>query len=131
MSLDLDKLREHYAGMTDDQLLKIVKYEIKDLHPEVIDIVEDEIEHRGLDDRLFDAIDAQERTLTEQDLWKMVEGIEQLPCPECGREGRGLIAAPIRKVRSYILLTQYQARPLIACESCVETARTKALIGNA
>ncbi len=130
MEVNLDKIRENYAQMSDLKLERIAKSDIASLHPDVVPIVKEEIKKRGLDENLYRGIEAQTTEFTEEQVYAMRDKIKSLSCPKCGEHKDDLYGGIIRKVRSYIVFTSYQTKSLIACRSCVEGERKAQLIKN-
>ena len=128
--MDLEQIKKHYSKMDDSKLERIAKFEIASLQPEVRPIVIEEIKKRGLDENLISGIEAQTKELTKEEIYKLRDKVEGLDCPSCGKSNKGLVGGIIRKVRSYLIFTQYEARPMIACKECVESERKNQLIKN-
>lgn len=130
MALDLEEIRNHYSKMDVKKLERIAKFEINALNPEVQPIVIAEIKKRGLDENLLAGIEAQMKILTEEEVDELIDKINGLDCPSCGKSNQGLVGGIIRKVRSYLVITQYEVRTMVACEGCVEAERKNQLIKN-
>jgi len=130
MAIDLEQIRNHYSKMDDSKLERIAKFEIASLQPEVKPIVIAEIQKRGLDENLLTGIEAQTKELSEEEVYELRDKVKGLDCPNCGKSNKGLVGGIIRKVRSYLIITQYETRPMIACKECVESERKNQLIKN-
>ena len=125
MHTDLDKIRDYYAQLTNDQLENIAMYEVQDLREDVLKIVEAEIKKRGLEEVYSNAIDEQSQPITPNRLEELTNKIKQLPCPICNNNHSDLIGGTIRKVRSFIVYSSYSHGHIIGCDTCVERERTK------
>ncbi|MBI1228005.1 MAG: hypothetical protein GC192_22425 [Bacteroidetes bacterium] len=130
MSLDLEQIKNHYAKMNDAKLENIAKFEMALLEPAVQPIVIAEIKRRGMDENLLAGIAAQTKTLSDEEVEELKDKLKGLACPSCGKPDQGLVGGIIRKVRSIVLFTQYEQRPIIACPACVEAERKSQLIKN-
>lgn len=130
MALDLEQIKKHYSEMDNSKLERIAKFEMASLNPEVHSIVIAEIQKRGFDEALLEGIEAQIKTLTTEEIYELTDKIKGLDCPSCGKSNQGLVGGIIRKVRSYVIITQYEIRPIIACAACVEAERKNQLIKN-
>jgi hypothetical protein len=128
MAVDIEQIRNHYSKMDDSKLERIAKFEIASLQPEVQPIVIAEINKRGLDKNLLTGIEAQTKELSEEEVYGLRDKIVGLDCPNCQKPNQGLVGGIIRKVRSYIIFTQHETRPMIACQTCVESERKNQLI---
>ncbi|MGH1336860.1 MAG: hypothetical protein ACRBFS_12110 [Aureispira sp.] len=130
MAIDLDQVKDHYSKMHDAKLESIAKFEMASLQPGVQPIVIAEIKKRGLDKNLLKGIEAQKKEFTTEDVSELRDKIKGLTCPSCGKSDQELVGGIIRKVRSYLIITQQEARPMIACRDCVEAKRKDELIKN-
>lgn len=130
MAIDLEQIRNHYSNMDDSKLERIAKFEVASLHPEVQPIIIAEIKKRGLDENLLIGIKAQTKKLSEKEIHELRDKVKGLDCPSCGKPNQELVGGIIRKVRSYVLVTHYEKRPMIACKSCLEKERKSQLIKN-
>jgi hypothetical protein len=116
--------------MNISKLERIAKFEIASLEPEVQPIIIAEIKKRGLGESFLAGIEAQTKDLSEEEIFELRDKIKGLDCPSCGKSNQGLVGGIIRKVRSYIIITQHETRSMIACQNCVETERKNQLIKN-
>lgn len=130
MAVDLEKIKAHYSEMDISKLERIAKFEIASLEPEVQPIIIAEIKKRGLGESFLAGIEAQTKDLSEEEIFELRDKIKGLNCPSCGKSNQGLVGGIIRKVRSYIIITQHETRSMIACQNCVETERKNQLIKN-
>ncbi len=130
MAIDLEQIRNNYSKMDDSKLERIAKFEMASLQPEVRPIIIAEIKKRGLDENLLTGIEAQTKELSEEEVNELTDKVKGLDCPSCGKSSSGLVGGIIRKVRSYLLFTQYESRAMIACKECVDSERKNQLIKN-
>lgn len=130
MKIDLEQIKNHYSKMDDARLEKIAKFEINSLQQEVQPIVIAEIKKRGLDNNLLAGIEAQVKELTDDELIELMDKIRGLDCPICGEPNKGLVGGVIKKVRSFVVFSQYEKRTIIACQSCVDRERRNHLLKN-
>lgn len=130
MPIDLEQVKNHYAKMDNARLENIAKFEMALLEPAVQQIVIAEIKRRGLDENLLVGIEAQTKELSEAEVYALRDKIKGLACPSCGQPNQGLMGGMVRKVRSFLIITQYEQRPMIACPACVEAERKSQLIKN-
>lgn len=130
MSFDLDYIKENYSKMEDFKLERIAKYEVASLKPEVLPILISEIERRGLNDNLLKGIDSQVKNLSPDELNDIKTKIKGLACPNCRNKAQELNGGIIRRVRSYLIITQYEKNVIITCNSCLEKEQKSQLIKN-
>lgn len=130
MGLDLEQIRNNYSKFDDFEIERIAKTEAGGIEPEVLEILIDEIKKRGLNNNLLKGIDAQTTEISEEELTKLLNKITILSCPECGRKETPLVGTLVRKVRSYLVFTSYERKPLITCETCAATKRKNSIISN-
>lgn len=131
MTIDSKQIKQSYSKFEDYKIEHLAKNEAGGLEPEVIPILIDEINKRGLDSELIRGIEAQTKRLTESELNELKNKIANLICPECGRKNPPLVGSLIRTVKSFIVLTSYKKIPVITCKSCADKKRKNALISTA
>lgn len=124
MNMDDEALRKNYSGLSDAEIARLSNYEAKELLPEAIPILKDEIKRRGLSDDLNVAIDIQLRGVTDEEVRELVDRVSHLPCPICGKKQNLLNAFLVRTVKPGLYVTV--EKPLImACPDCIiSTAKT-------
>jgi Zn finger protein HypA/HybF involved in hydrogenase expression len=127
MAIDLEQIRKNYADFDNDKIEYLAKNEINSLEPEVVSILMDEIKKRRLDTNLNKGIEAQKKELTDADVQELKLKISNLTCPECGQKKNRLVGTLIREVKSFVILTHYEKRIMISCESCGQIARKNGL----
>ena len=130
MIYNLDEIAQRYARLDDEKLEHIAKYDIADLIPEVKGIILKEIEKRGLNPGLENAIKIQSKKLDLDEIKNIVFKIKKLPCPACSNSNNKLEAGILRQVRSYGFLCEYDANIFIAYKSCIEKTRKEYLYLN-
>jgi len=130
MEIDIEQIKENYAGFDDFEIERIAKTEAGGIEPEVVPILIEEIKKRGLNSNLLKGIEAQTVEISEDDLTELKDKVTGLTCPECGRKETSLIGSLVRKVRSYVVITSYEKIPLILCEVCAEKTRKNSIFFN-
>lgn len=126
--MDIEKIKQNYANLDDSKIIQIAQDEIASLHPDVVMILVDEIRERGLNPKLFQAIQAQLVPLTEADISQLLSRLTSLPCPDCGERSSPLIGKWIRKVQSFIVVTSSKNTPMIGCRNCTQKRWKNGLI---
>lgn len=130
MTIDLEKIKQNYSEFDDYKIEHLAKNEAGGLEPDVIPILIDEINKRGLAPELIKGIEAQTKELTDSELNELKSKIANLTCPECGQTYGQLVGSLIRTVKSFILLTSYKKAPVITCKSCADKKRKNAMIST-
>lgn len=131
MTIDLEQIKKNYSEFADYKIEHLAKTEAGGLEPDVIPILINEINKRGLDKNLIKGIEAQTKELTESELNELKIKITNLTCPECGNKNGQLVGSFIRTVKSFIVLTSYKKFPIITCKSCADKKRKNAMISTA
>lgn len=131
MPLDLQKIKKNYSEFEDYRIEHLAKNEVAGLNPDVIPILIEEIEKRGLNLDLIKGIEAQLSDLTESEVLELKNIIVNLPCPECGLRHNPLIGTIVRTVKSFILFTSYKKIHVISCTSCADKKVRNAMISTA
>jgi hypothetical protein len=129
--LDPQQLLANYQQMKDEQLIRIAAKDAKGLTPEAIDIIKSEIRRRGLPENLVNAIDAQNKSYSLQEIDSYCDLLSGLSCPSCGSAGERLNATMTGEVMSFVLMTHYSKKLKVACPSCLDSANNKALTTTA
>ncbi|MEL7428326.1 MAG: hypothetical protein AAFN81_35505 [Bacteroidota bacterium] len=129
-TMNLERIKENYSRMSDEQIERIALFEMASLRSEVVEIVEREIESRGLREGLRVGIAVQLKGISEEEFGEVIDKIRNLPCPICYEVGKGLEGSYLRKVRSIIAFSSYEKTGIIACEDCLNTVRREALLKN-
>lgn len=128
--MNLKQIKARYARMDDARLEQIARFEVEALRPEVRSIVAAEIRKRGLDESLLIGTEVQEEGIPATELNELTGKIKGLECPSCGASDEALVGGYVRKVRSYLVTTYHEKKPMIACPSCLEAERKKQLINT-
>ena len=130
MAIDLEQIKKNYAEFDDFKIERLAKNEVNGLTPDVISILIDEINKRGLNPDLIKGIESQTKELTESELKELKFKISSLPCPDCGSQSLPLVGSLIRSVKSYIVFTSYTKTPVITCKNCSKKRRKNAIIST-
>lgn len=126
--MDIGQIKKNYRNFDDLKIETLAKNEAGSLDQEVIPILIHEIKKRNLNTELLTGIEAQTKELTNTELEETIQKIESLACPECGSNKSKLVGTLIRKVKSFVIVTNYSKTPIISCQSCADSIRKKALI---
>ena len=127
MNQDIDQIKEYYSKISDDMLEYIAKHEANGLSNEVISLIVDEINKRGLSETLKLGIASQQKQLTEEDIVSLISSMKSLSCPVCLSEKSQLTAGFAHRVRSFLVVTNYSNRPTICCHECLEKIQYREL----
>ncbi|KKQ83434.1 MAG: hypothetical protein UT04_C0032G0013 [Candidatus Daviesbacteria bacterium GW2011_GWF2_38_7] len=130
MAIDFDQIRNNYANFDNFKIEHLAKNEAGFIEPEVIPILIEEINKRGLDPDLIKGIEAQTKEITEIELNELKTKIKNLPCPDCGSKGSPLIGSLIRTVKSFFVITISKKTSIITCKSCADKRMKNALIST-
>ncbi len=124
-----DSIAASYRRMSDERLLQIALHEASGLTPDGLAALHAELGTRGIDPVIGRAIAAQRTALNADDLGTLVGHLRQQPCPECGRTDQPLNAGIVATAKSFLIVTLYNRRTLIACPDClVRSARSAAIV---
>jgi hypothetical protein len=122
---DIEKIKATYKNLPDDKLIQLAMTEATSLRPEALDALKAEIRYRGLDEAILRGTDAQFIEAGSTEFETYVDLIRSQPCPVCGSSTQPLNAVIIGTVKSFILLTQYKKKLMIACPTCLQQANQK------
>lgn len=112
MGLDKSFLAQSYSRMSDNELLSIAANEIKDLTPEAIEVLREELMRRRLGEGLESVIAVQLNEFSDEVMEKYLQLIRQQPCPYCSGQNESLNAINI-------YINHYEDF-YIGCPSCLD-----------
>ncbi len=92
MPEDPNALRENYRRLSDRRIQEIALLEVRELRSEAVQVLQAEIERRGLPPELHAGIEVQLRGLADPDFQELLAWFRRAPCPECGRRDTPLNA---------------------------------------
>lgn len=133
MEPTIDELKQHYKKFSDDEIIQIFKRDAAQLRPEALEILENEVKGRGLKVDLEAAKQAQAPTtnnevvFTDDLLFSYCDIVQGLHCPVCGGTEHPLNGAMTYTVMSFVLMTHYKKKLVIACPSCLTSELNKAM----
>ncbi|WP_183560138.1 hypothetical protein [Mucilaginibacter sp. SP1R1] len=128
---DIEQLKANYKGLSDDKLTRLAVSEAASLRPEALDLLKAEIKSRGLDKGIINGINVQLSEVDDYHLENYLYIIRNQQCPVCGDTHQQLNAAVNGTVMSFILITHYKKKMLIACPPCLQKANKKATLTTA
>ena len=131
---DTEQLKITYKNLPDDKLMRLAVAEAASLRPEALEILQAEIKSRGLDNDIINGVNSQLIDTGSKEFDDYISLIRNQPCPTCNNTHQPLNAAVIGTVKSFILLTRYKKKLMIACPTCLQQANqsgtsTTALLG--
>jgi hypothetical protein len=130
MPIDLEQIKRNYAEFDDSQIEGIARNEAGELEPEAAEILEQEIEKRGLGRKLKEWMEAQRRELGPGELMDLISKLSRLPCPRCGQGDSPLIGVVLRQIQGFVVFTKHKKGPFVACPACVAQRRRQAMMAT-
>jgi len=128
MDIDREALRKHYEILSDEDIERLAYYEAKDLSPEAVEILRNEIKNRGLSDSFDEAVETHVAGLEEEEKSELLNRISDFPCPLCDDNQAPLNASKVVIVKSFIVFTTVDKPLIIGCPECIKANAKKALI---
>lgn len=128
--MDLEDIRKHYEKMSDNRFIKLLTTNARGLRPEVYEIIKKEIKKRKLSPDLFEAVLAQNKEYSLEEIEVYAELIRKLPCPVCESSNEKLNGTSVYTVKSFLLFTYTNTESMIACPNCLNKQNNKALIST-
>ena len=129
--MDLEDIRKHYEKMSDNRFIKLLTTNAHGLRPEVYEIIKKEIKKRKLSPDLFEAVLAQNKEYSLEEIEVYAELIRKLPCPICKRKELKLNGTICYTVTSFILFSSSRKEVIIACPDCLNKENKKGIISTA
>ena len=131
MELDIDNIAEHYSRMPDQELIHVATQNARGIRPEVFGIIENEIKKRNLNPDLLNAVIAQNKEYSFEEISEHSELLRDLPCPICGSTNDKLNGTVSHTVKSFLVFTTYEAEPHVACPNCLTKKNNSAILSTA
>lgn len=131
MQPTIEQLTATYKNLPDDKLTRLAVNEAASLRPEALELLKAEIKSRGLEENIINGMDAQFIEVSDNRFDNYLSLIRSQPCPVCTSTAQPLNAALSGTVMSFILLTRYKKKLLIACPTCLHTANQDATVKTA
>jgi hypothetical protein len=128
---DENELKQTYAGFPDGKLVKIATQQARELRPEALALLQQELQKRGLLGRVQSGIDLQFRQADARVIDRYCEVIRNLPCPHCSTTTRKLNATLAGEVVSLVFYTRYEQKLKIACPDCLDRTNNAAMLKSA
>jgi hypothetical protein len=125
--LDIQFVRETYAKMTDQELIRVLTEDASGLTPEAQAVVKEEIKKRKLDPNISKGVDAQQKTYTIAEIDAYCELLRDLPCPMTGSTDEKLNATLTGETISYIFMTTYKKKIVVGSPGALDKANNTAL----
>jgi len=129
--IDLHLVRETYQKMSDEEITRILTQDASGLTDEALELVKEEIRRRHLDPNLIKGVDAQQVSFTPEEVDEYCELIRRLPCPVTGSCSEKLNATLTVVAVSYVFLTQYEKKLIVASPAILDKANNKSLLKSA
>jgi hypothetical protein len=125
---DENELKQTYAGFPDGKLVKMATQQARDLRPEALELLQQELRKRGLLRIVQPDIDLQFRQADERVIDRHCEVIRGLPCPYCNATTSKLNATLAGEAVSFLIYTRYEKKLKIACPDCLDRANNAAML---
>ena len=120
--IDIQFVRESYQKMSDKDLIRTVTQDAAGLTPEAMEVVKEEIKRRKLDTGIANAVDAQQKTYTVEEIDSYCKIIQNLPCPVTGSTSEKLNATLTAEVMSFIIFTNYRKKIVVGSPTTLNKA---------
>ena len=128
---DEKELQQTYAGFPDTKLVKMATQQARELRPEALQVLQQELQKRGLLQHVQHDIELQFRQADERVIGQHCETVRSLPCPRCKATTRKLNATLTGEVVSFLIYTRYEKQLKIACPDCLDRAHNAAMLKSA
>ncbi len=125
--LELEKIRESYKTFDDVTLKKLARTGSKGLRPEVVPLLIEEIQIRGLESGLIDFVHADRRDLSDTELNQLKSKVKNCVCQECKRN-RNLKAYRFETKIGIVLASHVTITKIIVCTDCGEYKRKQSAL---
>lgn len=130
MDSDIKRLRERYEQLDDDEIHRLVMYEVRDLRKEAVQVLAEEIIKRKLPKKLHEIIAIHLQGIESPIIKEIIEKIQKSPCPICGQRGRNLNMAIVKKQIAVIFFSIIENKVVVGCPPCVSEIAKRANLCN-
>ena len=124
--LDIEMVKEHYSKISDNELVYLASQNASGLTEAAQEAIKEEMVKRGFNDRLLEAVDAQNKIYTEEELKIYIAIVEDLNCPYCSSHEAKLNGINTVLIASFFL-SLIRRRLHIGCPNCISGEASKAL----
>ena len=124
---DLKDIQKHYENMSDRKLEHLASQNAEGLRPEVFEIIQNEITKRNLNPNLMQAVLAQNKEYSTDELSMYADYLRDLPCPHCGTLEYQLNGTETYTVESFFFYSTIKTTTYIACPECLDKKNNRAL----
>lgn len=131
MSLSIEEIKKNYSQFPDYKIEQIAERDSQSLSPEVVAVLLDEIEKRGLHKNLLESVNIQRIPLSEEKLKKLKQAVLNTSCPSCASKGSPLTTLKIVETLSAVFFVQNTIRVFIACPTCCKKEFKRAMLKTA
>lgn len=122
MGLSREFMSEIYGKMSNEELISAATNDIKDLTPEALEALQQELTLRGLRSRVDNAVKVQQKVISAEEFCVYVDLVRQLPCPVCLKTDKLLNGAVLAKIATAIVFSSTHREFIIACPDCLKQA---------
>jgi len=124
--LNREFVEDYYRNMADNELLRAVTQDARNLTPEAIEVIELELKRRNLHGKASSAVAAQNRQYTLEEIDAYAGLLQNLPCPRCGKTSKKLNGGQMAEAVSVIIFSTLTTYVSIACPQCLDELSDKA-----
>lgn len=125
--LDLNEIRENYKRYDDIKIRRVAKSESRGLREEVVEILIEELHHRGFENSLIEWIQAERRILSPSELQNLKAKVKNSVCTCCQRN-RNLRGYHFVTKTGIVASTHTTEYKLILCKDCGDQKRMRSTI---
>ncbi|PUZ29939.1 hypothetical protein GA0116948_11585 [Chitinophaga costaii] len=126
MRVDISVVQERYAKMSNEELIRYATLDAKGLTPAAQQVIAYEVDKRNLHPGIFDAVEAQNRDHSEEEIYAYCETLQGLDCPLC-RKTVPLNGTFSRQVKAIIFSGHTSDTYTVACPDCLDKTSKTAL----
>ena len=129
--IDIKFVEETYQRMSDEDLIRIATREASGMTPEAMEVIKSEINKRGLNENIIEAVLAQNKEYTIEEIDHYCDMVRELSCPICGETENRLNATITGEVISFVFFTSHTRKIKVGCPNCLDKLNDNALTKTA
>jgi hypothetical protein len=120
MEPTVEELEKIYSQYNTEELIHLATKSAHHLRPEAQVVIRSMLRAKNVDPAVLEGMDLMLRPPDESKINEQIELLRSLPCPICANNSAPLNAVLASRAISFVIMTNYERRPVIGCVACLE-----------
>lgn len=131
MEPTVEELEKIYSQYNTEELIHLATKSAHHLRPEAQVVIRSMLRAKNVDPAVLEGMDLMLSPPDESKINEQIELLRSLPCPICANNSAPLNAVLASRAISFVIMTNYERRPVIGCVACLEKRCNKASLISA